>query len=133
MILTLLSYFIVFPFLLLGSPTPLYYVDNEDHQSHEVTVEVFDSHNKSIIKETHKLAPEEHISQPKPLWLLLRWSMPWSKGKYIYWSEGVYEFKVILDGEIAGGAGTLLNPWICEGVYINTSSPAHVRIESQRI
>jgi hypothetical protein len=128
--LTLLSYFIVSPFLLLGFPTPLYYINNEDLQSHEVTVEVFDSHNESIIKETHELAPEEHISQPKPLWLLLRWSMPWSKGKYIYWSEGVYEFEVILDGEIEGGVGTLLHPWICEGIYINTSSPAQIRIES---
>jgi hypothetical protein len=130
LILILLSYFAVFPFLLLGPPTSLFYIDNEDLQSHEVTVEVFDSHNESIFKETYELAPEEHISQPKPLWLLLRWSMPWSKGKYIYWSEGAYEFKIILDGETTGSLGALLHPWISVGIDINSSSPVKIRIET---
>ena len=95
LILILLSYFVVFPYLLVGPPA----------------VEVFDSYNESIFKETYELAPEEHIAQPKSIWLLLRWSMPWSKGEYTYWAEGEYEFKVILDGEITDSYKTLPHPW----------------------
>ncbi|WP_052722715.1 MULTISPECIES: hypothetical protein [unclassified Methanosarcina] len=111
LILILLSYFVVFPFLLVGPPAPLFYVYNNDLQSHEITVEVFDSYNESIFKETYELAPEEHIAQPKSSWLLLRWSMPWSKGKYTYWAEGVYEFKVSLDNEITDNCRILPHPW----------------------
>jgi len=111
LILILLSYFVVFPFLLVGPPAPLFYVYNNDLQSHEITVEVFDLYNESIFKETYELAPEEHIAQPKSSWLLLRWSMPWSKGKYTYWAEGEYEFKVILDNEITDNCRILPHPW----------------------
>lgn len=111
LILILLSYFVVFPYLLVGPPTPLFDVYNNDLQNHEVAVEVFDSYNESIFKETYELAPEEHIAQPKSIWLLLRWSMPWSKGEYTYWAEGEYEFKVILDGEITDSYKTLPHPW----------------------
>lgn len=37
--------------------------------------------------------------------------MPWSKGKYTYWAEGEYEFKVILDGEITDTYRTVPHPW----------------------
>lgn len=116
--MVLLSYFVIFPYLLVGSPTPLFYIDNTDLQSHEVIVEVFDSHNESVFKEQYELAPEEHIAQPKSLWLLLRWSMPWSKGKDMYSTEGEYEFKVILDGEIEDTCRTLPTAW--SSVLIDT-------------
>lgn len=125
----MLSYFIL-PFLVLGAPTPLYSIDNDNPESHEVTVEVLDSHNESVFEETYELAPKEHVSQPKPLWLLLRWATPWSKGRYIYWSEGVYEFKVILDGETEGSLGALLHPWVSVDIDINSSSPVKIEINS---
>jgi hypothetical protein len=106
-----LNYFFVFPFLLVGPPEPLFYIYNNDLQSHEVIVEVFDSHNESVLKEKYELAPEEQIAQPKSLWLLLRWSMPWSKGKYTYWAEGEYELKAILDGKITDTYRTLPHLW----------------------
>lgn len=97
--------------MLVGPPEPLFYLNNNDPQTHEVIVEVFDSHDKSVFKERYELAPEKHISQPKSLWLLLRWSMPWSKGKYTCWAEGEYEFKVTLDDEISDTYKTLPHPW----------------------
>jgi len=109
--LILLNYFFVFPFLFVGPPTPLFYINNNDIQSHGVTVEVFDSHKESVFKEKYELASKEHIAQPKSLWLLLRWSMPWSKGKYTYWAEGEYEFKVVLDGKITDTYRTVPHPW----------------------
>lgn len=95
---------------MIGPPAPLFYVYN-NLQSHEVTVEVFDSHNESVFKKTYEPAPEERIVQSKSLWLLLRWSITWSKGKYTYWAEGEYESKVILDKEITGNCRILLHPW----------------------
>lgn len=122
LVLILLSYFVVFPYLLVGPPTPLFYACNNDLQSHEVTVEVFDSHNESIFKESYELATEERIAQPKSLWLLLRWSMPLSKGKYTYWAEGEYEFKVNLDGEIKDTCRTLPHPWSSVVIDINKAN-----------
>jgi hypothetical protein len=119
--------------LLLGPPTSLFYIDNEDLQSHEVTVEVFDSHNESIFKETYELAPEARISQPKPVWLILQWSMPWSKGKYIYWSKGAYKFKIILDGETEGSLGALLHPWVSVDININSNSSSLVKIQMDTV
>lgn len=43
--------------------------------------------------------------------------MPWSRGKYTYWAEGEYEFKVILDGEILDTYRTLPHTW--SSVVIN--------------
>lgn len=121
-ILILLSYFVFFPILLVGFPTPLFIINNNDLQSHEVTVEVFDSHNKSILKETYELAPEEHVSQHKSLWLLFRWSMPWSKGEYMYWAEGEYEFKVTLDRNITDTCRTLPHAWSSVDIDINKAN-----------
>ncbi len=53
---------------------------NNDLQTHEVTVEVFGSHNESVFKEKYELAPKEYIVQPKSSCLLLQWLMPWPKG-----------------------------------------------------
>ena len=132
LILILLSYFIVFPFLLVGPPEPLFYINNNDLQSHEVTVEVFDSHNETIFIEKYELDPEEHIAQPKSLWLLLRWSMPWSKGKYTYWAEGEYEFKAILDDEIVDTCRTLPHSWSSVVIDIdktdNSNSPMSIGV-----
>lgn len=122
LVLILLSYFVVFPFLLVGPPTSLFYIENNDLQNHEVTVEVFDSHNESVFKESYELAPGGRIAQPKSLWLLIRWSMPLSKGKYTYWAEGEYEFKVNLDGEIKDTCRTLLHPWSSVVIDINKAN-----------
>lgn len=62
LVLILLSYFVVFSFLLVGPPTSLFYIENNDFQSHEVTVEVFDSHSESVFKESYELAPGGRIT-----------------------------------------------------------------------
>lgn len=115
----MLSYFVVFPLLLVGSPTPLFYINNNDLQNHEAIVEVFDSYNESIFKQNYELNSNEQIVQPKSLWLLLRWSMPWSKGEYTFWAEGDYEFKVILDNNITDTYKTIPHAWNSVIIDIN--------------
>ncbi len=116
--------------MIMGAPTPLFSIYNGDPESHEVIVEVLDSHDESVFKETYELAPEAHVSQPKPVWLILQWLMPWSKGKYIYWSEGAYKFNVILDGETEGSSGLFLHPWVSEYININSNSSVKIQMET---
>ncbi|WP_157860090.1 hypothetical protein [Methanosarcina acetivorans] len=57
--------------------------------------------------------------------------MPWSEGKYTYWAEGEYEFKVIFEGEITDTYGTLPHPWnsvIIELIPKPIFIPASVKI-----
>ncbi|MBN2487661.1 MAG: hypothetical protein JXA98_01385 [Methanosarcinaceae archaeon] len=65
----------------------LFVIQNQDLNDHEVVVEVFDSHNKSLLKETYLLYPKTSVAHPRPF-----------RFKIDRWSE--YTFKVTLDDEI---------------------------------
>lgn len=57
---------------LLGGPTlpDFFEIRNNDTEAHEVTVEVLDSHNSFIFKESCRLYPNETIYEAKPFSLL---------------------------------------------------------------
>lgn len=86
-------FFIAMPFIFLGLPLPFFSIDNEDVNEHEAVIEIFDSTNESIFNKMYELSPEEHISQPKPLWLLLQLSFPPG-------DKENYKVKVTLDNNI---------------------------------
>lgn len=67
---------IAMPFMFIGLPTSLFFIGNKDVNEHEVAVEMFNSDNESVFKETYELDPEEQILPPKPTWLLLKLSFP---------------------------------------------------------
>lgn len=48
--------------------------------------------------------------------------MPWSKGKYTYFAEGEYEFKVILNGETTDTCRTLPHAWSSVVIRINKTN-----------
>lgn len=74
-------YIIVF---LLEPVEPLHFsIHNSDINKHTVTVEIFDSDNKSLFKETYEANPEKYIYSPE-----------------ITKKKGEYTFKVILDNKI---------------------------------
>lgn len=54
--------------LLLAGPAldNFFELKNHDAGTHEVSVEILDSDNKSVFKETYKLRPDESISETKP-------------------------------------------------------------------
>jgi len=58
---------ITIPFIFTGSTASFFIVHNHGVKSHDVTVEVFDQHDKSIINETHHLEPKSDLSQFRPL------------------------------------------------------------------
>ncbi|MBN2487859.1 MAG: hypothetical protein JXA98_02390 [Methanosarcinaceae archaeon] len=84
----LISCYAAIPLIFMGPPVPLFTVHNHDTTGHEVVVEVFDSNNESIIKETYVLDPKDDISRSRPVGLKLPWS------------GGGYTFKVTMDGKV---------------------------------
>jgi len=110
-VLILVSFYILFPFWLVGSPLELYRIENDDINKHKVVVELFDSHNKTVLMKTHIVDPGEEVQYPKPLWLLL----PWSDGKYT--------INVTLDGEIRKTREIMMHPW--KEVWIDLYSPVY--------
>lgn len=78
------SLYIFLTLLPLITLEPLHFsIYNRDVNKHEVTIEIFDSNNNSLFKETFELGPKEAIHSPK-----------------ITKRKGEYTFKVILDMEI---------------------------------
>ena len=91
---------VILTFIIAGPPLPLYSIDNKDINDHEVVIEIFDSNNNSIFKETHYLSPKEEINQPKPF--LLRFK----------WLEGEHLVKITMDGEFTETYETEIYPWL---------------------
>jgi len=67
----------------IDSP-PFFIIQNQDLNDHKVVVEVFDSNNRSMLKEEFLVSSKTSAAFPKPLWFEID-----------RWSE--YTFKVTLD------------------------------------
>lgn len=100
LVLILVSLFIVVPYILVGPPTPLFYVRNHDVGVHELRVEVCDSKNNSILDKTYELSAGEEIYYAKPF----RFLVPEFEG------EG-YTFEFTLDNSFKGTHSTNIQPW----------------------
>jgi hypothetical protein len=77
-------------FLLVGPADDNFFeLKNHDVGTHEVSVEILNSHNQSIFKESYKLRPDEYVSRTKPFNL---------KNSF---EQKKYTFKIVLDNEVA--------------------------------
>ncbi|MGI5991406.1 MAG: hypothetical protein ACOX79_07565 [Methanosarcina sp.] len=76
---------------LLGGPALDHFFELKNHDvgTHDVSVEILDSHNKSIFKESYKLRPNESISRTKPFNLRNSFELK------------EYTFKIALDNGVA--------------------------------
>ncbi|AKB18525.1 MULTISPECIES: hypothetical protein [unclassified Methanosarcina] len=79
---------ILIPFIFGGSAAPFFVIHNHDTNSHEVTVEVFDQNNKSIINKTYILKSKSDVSLSRPLKVRLQGE------------NREYAFKVTMDKQI---------------------------------
>ncbi|MEL4304897.1 hypothetical protein [Methanococcoides sp. LMO-2] len=86
----LILFILLIPFIFTGPASSFFVVHNHDVNDHTVVIDVFDSHNRSIVTETYELGPKSDISQKRPL----RLSLPFSKGEF--------NFKVTVDDKIIG-------------------------------
>jgi len=77
-------------FLLVGPAEDNFFeLKNHDLGTHEVSVEILNSHNESVFKESYKLSPDESVSRTKPFNL---------KNSF---DQKKYTFKVVLDNGVA--------------------------------
>jgi len=87
---------------LLGGPAldNFFELTNRDSGTHEISVEIFDSDNESVFKESYKLYPNESVSKAKPF--NLRSSF----------ESKEYTFRIILDNGFAEETTSVsLNRW----------------------
>lgn len=84
---------------IVGQPTPFFTIRNEDSNSHNVDIEIFNSDNESIFKELYILNKSEHKEYPKPQTM--------TKPE----SYHTYTFKVTLDNETTKIHTEQIGPW----------------------
>lgn len=88
------------PFYLMGPSTSLFCIYNGDvNNSHEVVVEIINSHNESVFKETYQLSQNESIGHPKPPTM----NNPRTVEEYT--------IKVVLDNDTMKLRRTTIDPW----------------------
>lgn len=65
-LVAVIGFYIYTPLLIFGPIEPLHFsIHNNDVDRHNIAVEVFDSGNKSIFKETYELVPKERTDSPE--------------------------------------------------------------------
>ena len=102
-LLILAGLFIILPYLFIGPPTSFISVENGDETNHTVFIEIVDSDNKPIFKESYKLSPHEKVTESKSLWLLFKMSFPLNKNNYTV--------KATLENNTSKEMNMSLNPW----------------------
>jgi hypothetical protein len=100
LVLIFMLLFVVVPYLIVGPPTPLFYVRNHDVGAHELRVEIYDLKNNSVLDKTYKLSAGEEVYHAKPF----RFLVP---GFEIV----DYTFKFTLDNMSAETYQTNIQPW----------------------
>lgn len=104
-------FFAVFPFMLIGPPTPLYYIYNFDTENHTLTISVIDSNKKTILFRSYNVQPDKGISFDRGFgWYP---TMTWTP---FTWAEGKYTFIAVLDGNITASHTT--NVQITQTIWI---------------
>jgi hypothetical protein len=74
-------------------PQPLFYIFNSDDDlNHTVTVEIFNSDNKSIYYESFDVKPDDNIKIDRGFDWCPKHMFYW-----FFWDEGSYTFNVTLD------------------------------------
>lgn len=122
-VILILTGFIAMPFLFIGPPEPLFSIYNNDINKHSVVVELFDSDNKSVFKQTYELSSEATIWQPKPTWMLLELSIPPGDSEE-------YKLKTILDNNFTDNYQIELQTWGMADIVLyenNAEEPLLIR------
>ena len=87
--------FNVFPIMVV-SPASLYYINNHDEVTHNVTVEIFDEHNVSVFKKHYTLGHDESVDLEREV----NWHLPFTSS-FITWYDGVYTFNFTVDNNVS--------------------------------
>ena len=113
-VLFLYIFFLVFPLALVGPPCSLYYIDNDDDKTHNITVEIFDEDHVSVFKHNYILSSNESINFKREI----RWYLPFPS-TFITWNDGVYTFNFTVDKNVSHQITRDINQYesICVDLY----------------
>jgi hypothetical protein len=117
-------FFLVFPLLLVGSPTSVYFVGNEDDNTHNLTVEIFDEQNVSVLKETYVLDANESIFYNREV----RWYFPFPSS-FVTWSDGLFTFSFTVDNSVTNQITREINQYVTVAVDIEPSENDTISID----
>ena len=108
-------FFNVLPIVIV-SPAPLYHIYNADEQNHNITVEIFDENNVSVLKKHYMICPEESVDIEREI----NWHLPFTSS-FVTWNDRTYRFNFTVDGNVSkeyiGGA----NQYECISVSLYTT------------
>ena len=88
-----LFFFVIFPAIVMGGPTSLYFIGNHDTKNHTIVIKVLDSTNKTVLVQSYNIQPDTTIQYARGFgWYpTVTWT-PYT------WSQGKYTFIAVLDG-----------------------------------
>ena len=87
-----LTFYMLIPYFVI-KPLPLYCIENEDSIVHNVTIEITDN-SEILLKENYTLNPNDEVCYERSLgWYPKIMWYP------ITWSEGIYTFRVYVEGK----------------------------------
>ena len=117
MVIILLVYlfFLVFPLLLVGTPTSLFYIQNEDSISHNVTVEILDEQNTTVFNTSYFLDDNERVYVDREI----HWYFPFPS-TFITWSDGEFTFCFTVDNNVSDQITRDINQYESVSVDIET-------------
>ncbi|WP_407282335.1 hypothetical protein V7O61_06735 [Methanolobus sp. WCC1] len=78
--IALILFILYMPFLFMGPESPLFVIQNHDTTNHSVAIEILNSDNNSLMKETYKLETNSDVFQKRPFLL----SLPLSKDEFTF-------------------------------------------------
>ena len=109
--------------LLPPYPAELFYIHNWDDMNHSVTVEIFNSENKSIYLESHDIKPDAYIKVDRGF----DWC-PKNRFYWLFWDEGSYTFNVTLDDTYNKSHYIELYPRVSVFIRIDSDNPYPLQV-----
>ena len=94
-------FLLIFPYMFIDRPTPLYYIRNTDTKNHIIAIKIVDSTNKTVLSQSYNIQPDTSIDYDREFgWYPTITLTPFT------WVEGKYTFYAVLDGNITASHTT---------------------------
>jgi hypothetical protein len=104
--------FVLFPMIIMGGPTSLYFIGNHDTKNHTIVIKILDSTNKTVLLQSYKMQPDTTIQYARGFgWYP---TVTWTP---FTWSGGKYTFIAVLDGNFTASHTT--NVQITQTIWID--------------
>lgn len=89
------------------TPISLYSIENEDDQTHKVTIEILNKNNNTIHKQNYTLLSKERISYRR----IIQRNLPYFSPT-LNWSEGIFTFNFTVDDIISDNITMDIDQWM---------------------